>query len=325
MVKTAGGYEPQPGFLQQHMAEMPELQRSEMPAHEVVSLEPLLDSADMAPDDWVRIAREIGERHDDYAGFVVVHGTDTMAYTASALSFLLPNLSKPVILTGSQLSLGHVRSDGREHIITAILLAGTLPVPEVCLYFASRLLRGNRAQKIHNHDFIAFDSGNLAPLATVGVSITVNTHLVRPPGSGRLKAAALTCRPEVASLRLFPGLGARMMGHMLAPPMQGVVLETYGVGNAPSRDPALLAAITAATQAPREVVVVNCSQCHGGSVRQTLYSTGAALARCGVIPGFDMTPEAALTKLYCLLAEGLEPAEVRARMQQDLAGELSLA
>ncbi len=325
MVKTAGGYEPQPGFLQQHMAEMPELQRSEMPAYEVVSLEPLLDSADMAPGDWVRIAREIAERHDDYAGFVVVHGTDTMAYTASALSFLLPNLSKPVILTGSQLSLGHVRSDGREHIITAILLAGTLPVPEVCLYFASRLLRGNRAQKIHNHDFIAFDSGNLAPLATVGVSITVNTHLVRPPGSGRLKAAALTCSPEVASLRLFPGLGARMMGHMLAPPMQGVVLETYGVGNAPSRDPALLAAITAATQGPREVVVVNCSQCHGGSVRQTLYSTGAALARCGVIPGFDMTPEAALTKLYCLLAEGREPAEVRARMQQDLAGELSLS
>ena len=323
MVKTAGGYQPQPGFLQQHMAEMPELQRAEMPAHEVVSLEPLLDSADMAPDDWVRIARAIVERHDDYAGFVVVHGTDTMAYTASALSFLLPKLGKPVILTGSQLSLEHVRSDGREHIITAILLAGTLPVPEVCLYFASRLLRGNRAQKIHNHDFVAFDSGNLAPLATVGVSITLNNHLLRPPGSGRLTDAALTCRPEVASLRLFPGIGARMMGHMLAPPMQGVVLETYGVGNAPSRDPALLAAITAATQAPREVVVVNCSQCHGGSVRQTLYSTGAALARCGVIPGFDMTPEAALTKLYCLLAAGLEPAQVRALMQQDLAGELN--
>jgi L-asparaginase len=324
MVKTADGYEPQPGFLQQHIAEMPELRRPEMPEYEVVSLEPLLDSADMTPDDWVRIARAIVERHDDYAGFVVVHGTDTMAYTASALSFLLPNLSKPVILTGSQLSLGHVRSDGREHIITSILLAGTLPVPEVCLYFASRLLRGNRAQKIHNHDFVAFDSGNLAPLAMVGVSITVNTHLVRPPGSGRLSAAALTCRPEVASLRLFPGIGARIMGQLLAPPMQGAVLETYGVGNAPSRDPELLAAITAATAAPREVVVVNCSQCHGGSVRQTLYSTGAALARCGVIPGYDMTPEAALTKLYCLLAAGLAPSEVRARMQQDLAGELSL-
>ncbi len=323
MVKTARGYEPRPGFLQEHIAAMPELQRPELPAHEVVALEPLLDSADMAPDDWVRIAAEIVARHDDYAGFVVVHGTDTMAYTASALSFLLPNLSKPVILTGSQLSLEHVRSDGREHIITSIILAGTLEIPEVCLYFASRLLRGNRAQKIHNHDFVAFDSGNLPPLATVGVNIDVNTHLLRPPGNGRLTAAALTCRPEVASVRLFPGIGARMIEQLLAPPMQGVVLETYGVGNAPSRDPALLAAISAATAAPREVVVVNCSQCHGGSVRQTLYSTGAALARCGVIPGFDMTPEAALTKLYCLLAAGLAPAEVRARMQQDLAGELS--
>lgn len=324
MVKTARGFEPRPGFLQEHIAAMPELQRPELPAHEVVALEPLLDSADMAPDDWVRIAAEIVARHDDYAGFVVVHGTDTMAYTASALSFLLPNLSKPVVLTGSQLSLEHVRSDGREHIITSIILAGTLEIPEVCLYFASRLLRGNRAQKIHNHDFVAFDSGNLPPLATVGVNIDVNTHLLRPPGHGRLTAAALTCRPEVASVRLFPGIGARMIEQLLAPPMQGVVLETYGVGNAPSRDPALLAAISAATAAPREVVVVNCSQCHGGSVRQTLYSTGAALARCGVIPGFDMTPEAALTKLYCLLAAGLAPAEVRARMQQDLAGELSL-
>ncbi len=322
MVRTAAGYEPQPGFLQKYFAAMPELERPELPAHDVVSLEPLLDSADMAPADWVRIAAEIARRYDDYAGFVVVHGTDTMAYTASALSFLLPNLSKPVILTGSQLSLENVRSDGREHIITAILLAGTLPVPEVCIYFASRLLRGNRAQKIHNHDFVAFDSGNLPPLATVGVSIGLSSHLVRAPGSGPLVAPALTCQPEVAALRLFPGIGARMLEQLLAPPMQGLVLETYGVGNAPSRDPAVLAAISAATAAPREVVVVNCSQCHGGSVRQTLYSTGAALARCGVISGADMTPEAALTKLYCLLAAGLRPAEVRARMQQDLAGEL---
>ncbi len=320
MVRTDRGYEPQPGFLQRYIAAMPEMARPELPAHDVISLEPLLDSADMAPEDWGRIAAAIVARYEDYAGFVVVHGTDTMAYTASALSFLLPNLRKPVILTGSQLSLEHVRSDGREHIITAILLAGTLAVPEVCIYFASRLLRGNRAQKIHNHDFVAFDSGNLPPLATIGVQVELAEHLVRAPGSGPLIAPALTCKPEVASVRLFPGIGARMLEHLLAPPVQGLVLETYGVGNAPSRDPALLAAITRATG--RDMVIVNCSQCHGGSVRQTLYSTGAALARCGVISGRDMTPEAALTKLYCLLAAGLPPAEVRTRMQQDLAGEL---
>lgn len=323
MVRTGRGYEPQPGFLQEYMAGMPELRRPEMPLHEVVPLEPLLDSSDMAPEDWVRIARAIAERYDDYTGFVVVHGTDTMAYTASALSFLLPGLAKPVILTGSQLSLEHVRSDGREHVITSLLLAGTADIPEVGLYFASRLLRGNRAQKIHNHDFVAFNSGNLPPLATVGVSIDINRHLVRPPSPGGLAELPQVRRPEVEALRLFPGIGVRMLDKLLEPPLEGLVLETYGVGNAPSRDPALLAAIAGATASPREVVIVNCSQCHGGFVRQTLYSTGAALARCGVISGFDMTPEAALTKLYCLLAAGLAPAEVRARMQQDLAGELT--
>ncbi len=325
MARGKTGFEPQPGFLGKFMAAMPELSRPEMPAHDVVSLEPLLDSADMAPDDWVRISAAIVERYDDYAGFVVVHGTDTLAYTASALSFLLPDLSKPVILTGSQLSLEHVRSDGREHIITSILLAGTLEVPEVCIYFAARLLRGNRAQKVHNHDFVAFRSGNLPPLAKVGVSIAVNTHLVRRASTAVPVAPVLRTRPEVASLRLFPGVGARVVEHMLAPPVQGLVVETYGVGNAPSRDPALLAVITAATTSPRDVVVVNCSQCHGGSVRQTLYSTGAALAQCGVISGGDMTPEAALTKMYCLFAAGMTPAEVRLQMQEDLAGERTIA
>lgn len=320
MVRTEQGYAPRPGFLVDYLDQMPELRRPEMPAFDVVSLEPLLDSSDMSPDDWVRIAEAIAARYDRYTGFVVVHGTDTMAYTASALSFLLPGLAKPVILTGSQLSLEHVRSDGREHVITSLLLAGAGEIPEVCIYFGSRLLRGNRAQKIHNHDFVAFDSGNLRPLATVGVSIDVARWLVRAPGSG-LRPLPLVRRPEVASLRLFPGIGAAMIGKLLEPPLDGLVLETYGVGNAPSRDPALLAAITRATA--RDVVIINCSQCHGGSVRQTLYSTGAALARCGVLSGFDMTPEAALTKLYCLLAAGLPPAEVRERCQQDLAGELT--
>nr|WP_276604017.1 type I asparaginase [Nannocystis pusilla] len=326
MVRTETGYAPQPGFLGEYMDAMPELRRPELPTFDVVSLEPLLDSADMAPEDWVRIAEAIAARYADYTGFVVVHGTDTMAYTASALSFLLPGLAKPVILTGSQLSLTHVRSDGREHIITAILLAGTCEIPEVCIYFASRLLRGNRAQKVHNLDFVAFDSGNLPPLAHVGVGIEVARHLVRKPGSAG--AAGLTMlpqvrRPEVAALRLFPGIGAAMMSKLLEPPLEALVLETYGVGNAPSRDQALLSAIARSAAPPREVVIVNCSQCHGGSVRQTTYSTGAALARAGVLSGFDMTPEAALTKLYCLLASGLAPAAVRARMQQDLAGELT--
>lgn len=323
MVRTELGYAPRPGFLVDYLDQMPELKRPEVPAFDVVSLEPLLDSSDMTPEDWGRIAEAIAARYDHYTGFVVVHGTDTMAYTASALSFLLPGLAKPVILTGSQLSLESVRSDGREHIITSLLLAGAGEIPEVCIYFGSRLLRGNRAQKIHNHDFVAFDSGNLPPLAAVGVSIDVAGHLVRAPATTGLRPLPLVRRPEVAALRLFPGIDAAMITKLLAPPLEGLVLETYGVGNAPSRDPELLAAVTRATG--RDVVIINCSQCHGGSVRQTLYSTGATLARCGVISGFDMTPEAALTKLYCLLAAGLPPAEVRARIQQDLAGELTVS
>ncbi|MEZ4450781.1 MAG: type I asparaginase [Nannocystaceae bacterium] len=324
MVRKAAGYTPQPGFLDEYMDQMPELRRPEFPEHDLVVLTPLLDSADMTPEDWSRIAEVIVARYVDYDGFVVVHGTDTMAYTASALSFLLPGLGKPVILTGSQLSLGHVRSDGREHLITAIVLAATSQIPEVCIYFGARLLRGNRAQKIHNQEFVAFDTGNLPPLARVGVDISVLRHLVRPRPRTALEPLHLSRRPQVASMRLFPGIDGALIARVLSGPIEGLILETYGMGNTPSRDAGIFDAIEAAARPPREVIVVNCSQCHGGRVRQGRYSTGAALARVGVLSGQDMTPEAALCKLYCLLAAGFSPAEVRVKMEEDLAGELSI-
>ncbi len=321
MVRTDRGYMPMPGFLAAYLQGMPELARPEVPTHELVVLDPLLDSSDMSPADWLRIAAAIAERERDYDGFVVLHGTDTMAYTASALSFLLRGLSRPVILTGSQLSLEHVRSDGRAHIITAIILAGTCAIPEVTIYFGARLLRGNRAQKVQSEDFLAFDSGNLPPLARVGVEIDVARHLVRPAGAGVVGPLALSHEPHVAALRVFPGMRAKSLSHVLAPPTRALVLETYGAGNFPSARVELLDAVREATE--RGVVVVNCSQCHGGSVRQHLYSTGHALARAGVTSGRDMTPEAALTKLYWLLGQGLGPEEVRLRVGEDLAGELT--
>jgi L-asparaginase len=324
MVRSAAGtYEPRPGFLADFLARMPELEGPEVPAHDVVQLEPLIDSADTRPRDWVRIARAIVARHAEYTGFVVVHGTDTMAYTASALSFLLPGLAQPVVMTGSQLSLAHSRSDGREHVVTSLILAGFHEIPEVSLYFGSRLLRGNRAQKVHNQDFVAFDSGNLPPLASVGARIQVNRHLVRAKGAGLASDVRLVREPAVAAIRLFPGLDARLLAKLLEPPIEAVVLETYGAGNAPSRDAEFLDAIEAAVS-ERDVVVVSCSQCHGGAVRPDVYSTGARLARAGVISGHDMTPEAALTKLYCLLGAGRTPAQVRDAVGTDLAGELEV-
>lgn len=322
MVRTAEGYAPQPGTLERFLATMPELEDPCMPAWHLERLEPLLDSADMRPEDWLRIARAVAERAGDFDGFVVVHGTDTMTYTASALSFLLPGLDRPVIFTGSQLPLTHVRTDGRAHLVTAMLLAAEPRIAEVGIYFGGRLLRGNRAQKVSADGFVAFASGNLPPLAMAGARIRLADHLLRPPGAGVDGLPDLVRFPVVVSLRLFPGLDAELLGRVMAPPTEAVVLETYGMGNFPSRDEALLDEVRRACD--RGVVVVNCTQTHHGSVRSEAYSTGHALAEAGAVSGRDMTPEAALTKLFVLLGRGLPAAEVRATVRRDLAGEITV-
>lgn len=322
MVRTPEGLQPQEGLLSQYLEHMPELQRDDVPSAHVEVLEPLLDSADMTPRDWLRIAQAIVKRDAEFDGFVVLHGTDTMTHTASALSFLLPGLRKPVVLTGSQLSLAHARSDGREHIITSLIIAGTLKIPEVCIYFGSRLLRGNRAQKVHSADFVAFDSGNLPPLATVGATISVAEHLIRPAGRGLPIRASFDREPNVTALRVFPGITPSVLRAALAEDTDGLVLETYGAGTFPHRQQGLLDVIEAAQKRASPPIVVNCSQCHGGVVRQNLYRASRALADVGVISGYDMTPEATLTKLYCVLASGKTHSEARGLMQQDVAGEL---
>lgn len=322
MAASAEGWVPDVGVLEAFVQQMPQLRHPQVPAFEVFQCEPLLDSANMRPQDWLRIAQMIMEKAPDFDAFVVLHGTDTLAYTASALSFLLENLDRPVILTGAQLSLAHVLSDGRDHVLTALVLAGLLDLPEVCVYFGDRLMRGNRVQKISNDEFVAFESGNLSPLATVGMNIKVNTHLLSPAPQGVLRLRALIRDPQVISVRVFPGIRAQLLAQLLAPPTEAVVLETYGTGNFPSLDGQLLAVLRAAIE--RGVVVVNVSQCHRGRVHQESYQTGHTLAQLGVISGADLTPEAALTKLYCLLAQGLSVAQVSACMTQNLAGEMSL-
>ncbi len=326
MVRSkAGNFAPQVGFLETYFANMVELYIQGMPAYELHRLDPLRDSAELVPDDWFRIAAEIHRRDESFDGFVLIHGTDTMAYTASALSFLLEGLDKPVVMTGSQLSLEDPRSDGREHIVTSILIAGTLQIPEVSVYFASKLLRGNCAQKINNHAFEAFGSGNIEPLAHIGTEISVNEHLLRLPGAGLGAAVELKRHPKVVSIRLYPGLDGGTLERFLDDELDAVVLETYGAGNAPtgSGTGGVLKVIERAI-AQRGIIVVNCSQCHGGAVRQELYSTGARLAHVGVLSGHDMTPEAALTKLYCGFARGFAAKRVRAMMERDVAGEMSV-
>lgn len=335
MRKTPQGYEPEAGYLARRMAQIaafsdPDVGGGQVTQpsrfgrrvrYDIVELEPLLDSANMSAGEWVRIARTIEEHYDAYDAFVVLHGTDTMAYTASALSFMLGNLGKSVVLTGSQIPVSRTRNDAVDNLLGALLLAGHYVIPEVTIYFNTKLLRGNRATKVDASGFDAFRSGNFPSLVRVGVDVDVRWDLIITP---RDPSAGLDVRPitndHVAALRMFPSIAAATIGRFLEPPLQGLVLETYGSGNAPDNRPALHDALRTASE--RGVVIVNRSQCQTGMVNAE-YAAGRALGALGVIPGADMTAEAALTKLQWLLSQELTPDEVRAAMQRSLRGELT--
>ncbi len=322
MARTRNIYTPRRGYLQEQMQTMPELLHPSIPDFAIHDYEPLLDSSNMRPSDWVKIARDIADHHDEYDGFVVLHGTDTMAYTASALPFMLEGLRKPVIITGSQIPLCEVRNDARENLITSLLIAANYAIPEVCLYFGGKLLRGCRSTKVSADGFAAFDSPNFPPLGTVGIDIDVNWDLVRKPnGRGRLRVHEMRAT-VVSALRLFPGISPEFLCNVLRPPLQGLVLEAYGIGNGPDQDTDFIAALEEATS--RGVVIVDCTQCLEGTVDLDEYAAGTALARAGVISGYDLTAEAALAKLYYLLSRGESPNRVKREMQRDLRGEMTV-
>jgi L-asparaginase len=321
MKRTRNGYVPEPGYLQSQMAQMPELRHRSMPAYTINEYDPLLDSSNMTPREWVTIARDIESHYADFDGFVVLHGTDTMAYTASALPFLLGGLRKPVVITGSQIPLCEIRNDARENLITSLMIAALYAIPEVCLYFGEKLLRGCRSTKVSADGFAAFDSPNFPPLGTVGIDIEVNWDLVRKPDRRKLAVHELN-GPVVSALRLFPGISPELVRNVLRPPLEGLVLEAYGVGNGPDQDREFVAALADATS--RGVVIVDCTQCLEGTVDLAEYATGSALARAGVISGYDLTAEAALAKLYYLFGRGFAPARVKREMQRDLQGEMTV-
>ena len=323
MQPTSEGYAPAPGYLAEQILSMPELKSDLMPDVEIHEYDPLLDTANMTPEDWHKIASDIGRHYDEYDGFIILHGTDTMAYTASALPFMLDGLRKPVLLTGSQIPLCEVRNDARANLITALTIAATFDIPEVCLCFGNQLLRGCRSVKVSTDGLDAFASPNLAALGEIGVEIHIRRDLIlpaSPPGTA-LQVQELK-QVNVGALPLWPGIPAQVVRNFLQLPLQGLILRAYGVGNGPTNNLDFLAALKEATA--HGVVIVDCTQCLKGSVHLGDYATGSALARAGVISGFDMTAEAALAKLSYLFSQNLSVDEIKRLMQSNLRGELTV-
>ncbi|MFI4962276.1 MAG: asparaginase [Legionellales bacterium] len=319
-VKSNQGYEPAPGFVQQALAEIPSLKHKDMPEYVIKEYRPLLDSSNMTLHDWNRIGEDIACEYPHFDGFVILHGTDTMAYTASALSFMLEHLSKPVIVTGSQIPLSEIRNDAIDNVITSLWLCAHQPINEVCVYFNQHLLRGNRTQKMSAQKFNAFDSPNYPHLASIGIDIELHHNLLLKPPKKPFQLQKIT--PQfIANFRLFPGFASEVLGNILNQPLKGLIMETYGAGNAQNNDLGFLHLLKEACD--RGIVIINCTQCQQGRVEMNQYATGHTLKLAGLVSGRDMTPEAAHCKLLYLLSKNLEGTEIKRLMEQDLCGELS--
>ena len=316
-----------PFDFSQILAEVPELRKF---AYKIDSytFEPLIDSSDVDPLNWVTLASLIEDRYDDYDGFVILHGTDTMAYSASALSFMIEGLTKPVIFTGSQIPIGVPRTDGKENLISAVEIAaakdseGHARVPEVCICFDNVLMRGNRTTKINSDNIRAFRSENFPPLAEAGISIRYNDALIIKPADWKARPLFhKNLDTRVSILKIHPGITPQVAkGILCGEESRAVIMETYGAGNAPSRGWFLDIVKEAAGMGK---ILMNVTQCIAGSVNMDIYATGKSLKELGIVNGYDSTTESALGKLFFLMGKSDSNTEVKSWLYDDLRGEIS--
>lgn len=324
MVRTDNGYAPKQGALIDELRQIRDLSSAKMPAWDMIEFDPLLDSTNIKHEHWNQIAISISENYRKYDGFVVLHGTDTLAYSASALSFMLEKLSKPVVFTGSQIPLCELRSDGKDNLITSMMIAADDIIREVCLYFGNSLYRGNRTTKYSADGMMAFSSPNYPELARAGIDIQYTKADI---GSGDTRTDGdeliITEMKEfkLAVIKVFPGIQFELFAPIVQE-MDGLILETFGTGNIPTYDYALSALIDEAGK--RDTTVLVCTQCPQGSVRLGAYEAGSALVKAGGVSGYNMTTEAAVTKLSYLLSKNYSHEEIRRMMETDLRGELSI-
>lgn len=322
MVRTESGYAPKQGALISELKQLRDLSSPDIPEWDIIEFDPLLDSTNIRYTQWNQIADTVAGNYDAYDGFVVLHGTDTLAYSASALSFMLDGLDKPVIFTGSQIPLCELRSDGKDNLITSMIIAADGIAREVCLYFGNSLLRGNRSMKYSADGMMAFTSPNFPELAKAGIEIeyTPAVH----PGSAAGTALSVTkmrdCRLGV--IKVFPGINFDLFAPVVHENLDGLILETFGKGNIPEYDTTLISLISDACR--RGTTVAVCTQCPQGTISLGAYEAGSALLAAGAANGRNMTTEAAVTKLSYLLSRDLPAEEIHRLMETDLRGELTV-